>query len=72
MMQALVWVGTALSLAGIAGLFWCILLVRRARRDGLDEAAMRARLQRIVALNLGALAVSALGLMVVVAGIVLG
>ena len=71
-MQALVWVGTALSLAGIAGLFWCILLVRRARRDGLDEAAMRARLQRIVALNLGALAVSALGLMVVVAGIVLG
>ena len=70
-MPVMVWVGTALSLAGIAGLFWCILLVRRARRAGLDEAAMRARLQRIVAVNLGALAVSALGLMLVVAGIVL-
>lgn len=71
-MEALVWIGAAVSLCGIAGLAWCIAAVLRARRAGLDDAALRARLQRIVAWNFGALAVSALGLMLVVVGIFLG
>lgn len=70
-MPFLVLAGSALSLMGIAALFWCILLVRRARRAGLDEDAMRRALQRVVAVNLGALGVSALGLMLVVVGIML-
>ena len=44
----------------------------RARRAGLDEGAMRARLQQIVTYNLGALGVSVLGLMMVILGIFLG
>jgi hypothetical protein len=72
MMQALIWVGAALTVVGLAGLVWCILLARRAKRAGLDDAAMRAALQRVVTINLAAVGVSALGLAAVVAGILLG
>ena len=71
-MEALVWIGAAMSLAGIGGLLWCILAVARARRAGLEDAALRARLQQVVAWNLAALGVSALGLMLVVVGLFLG
>lgn len=71
-MEALVWIGTSVSLAGVAGILGCIVAVARARRAGLDDAALRARLQRIVAWNLGALLVSALGLMLVITGLFLG
>ncbi len=70
-MEWLIWSGTALSLGGIVGLFRCIQLAMRARRAGLEEAAMRNRLQQIVRLNLGALAVSVIGLMMVILGIFL-
>ncbi|MGQ0564553.1 MAG: hypothetical protein ACT4OK_05715 [Gemmobacter sp.] len=70
-MTALVWIGAALALAGVAGLVWCILLALRARRSGLDDDTMRSALQRVVVLNMAALGVSALGLMCVVAGIIL-
>jgi len=64
--------GAALSLIGLIGLIWCIVSGIRVRRAGLDDGAMRARLQKLVAVNLGALMVSVLGLMVVVVGIFLG
>jgi hypothetical protein len=71
-MQALIWAGAALTVAGMVGLVYCILRASRARRAGLDDAAMRAELQRVVAINLGAVGLSALGLAAVVAGILLG
>ncbi len=71
-MQALIWVGAALTLAGVAGLGYCILRASRAKRQGLDDAAMRAELQRVVTINLAAVGLSALGLAAVVAGILLG
>lgn len=71
-MGVMIWVGAVLALAGLAGILGCILSVVRARRRGLSDAQMRAHMQRIVAWNLGSLAVSALGLMAVVVGIVLG
>ncbi|RVT85926.1 hypothetical protein DXV76_05865 [Rhodobacteraceae bacterium CCMM004] len=71
-MAALIWIGTAVSLAGLAGLVGCILAALKARRAGLDDAAMRARLQRLVAWNMGALGLSVLGLMLVVVGLFLG
>lgn len=71
-MDWLIWIGAAISLAGVAGLVWCILLATRARRAGLSDEEMRARLQRVVMLNMAALGVSALGLMCVVLGILLG
>lgn len=70
-MTAVIWIGAALALLGVAGLIWCVMLALRAKREGLTGAAMQARLQRVVALNMGALAVSALGLMMVVVGVIL-
>jgi hypothetical protein len=70
-MTALIWAGAVLSLAGVGGLLWCIILALKARRAGLTDDAMRARLQHIVTLNMAALGISALGLMLVVAGILL-
>ncbi len=70
-MEALIWIGAALTLAGVVGLGWCIRMAVKARSAGLADDAMRAALQRVVTLNMAALGVSALGLMAVVAGILL-
>ena len=70
-MDWLIWIGAAVSLGGIAGLLRCIQLALRVRKSGMDSTAMRARLQQIVTFNLAALGVSALGLMLVVTGILL-
>ncbi|MBS0565708.1 MAG: hypothetical protein JSR87_14930 [Proteobacteria bacterium] len=71
-MAGLIWAGTAVTLAGLGGLVWCIVTIARARRAGLDDAALKARLQRVIAYNMAALFLSAIGLMMVVAGIILG
>ncbi|EKX55858.1 hypothetical protein V6Z72_18705 [Cereibacter sphaeroides] len=71
-MEWMIWIGALISLAGVGGLVWCIWLALQARQSGLDDAAMRERLQRVVVLNVAALGVSALGLMCVVMGILLG
>lgn len=71
-MQGLIWGGAALTLVGLIGLVYCILRAARAKRTGLDDAAMRAELQRVVVINLAAVGVSALGLAAVVTGILLG
>jgi hypothetical protein len=70
-MEVLIWVGAAISLAGVAGLIWCIVMAMRARNSGLPEEEMRVALQKVVVFNMGALGVSALGLMLVVLGIFL-
>lgn len=71
-MDWLIWIGTVLTLAGVAGLGLCIWQALGARKAGQDEAEMQRRLRRVMALNLGALGLSALGLAMVVAGIFLG
>ena len=71
-MTALVWIGAALAVLGLAGLVYCIAVAIRARRAGLEGSAMEARLRKLVAWNLGALAVSTLGLMLVILGVFLG
>ena len=67
----LTWAGAAVSLAGVGLLVWCILQAMKARRAAADEEALKARLQALAAVNMGALAVSAMGLMMVVIGITL-
>lgn len=71
-METLVWLGAALSLCGLAGLIWSIWRVWRARRAGLEDAALRAAVQKVMPVNAAALMLSVLGLMLVVAGILLG
>jgi heme exporter protein D len=71
-MQAMIWAGAGLTVIGLLGLGYCIFRAVRARRAGLDDIAMRAELQRVVAINLAAVGISALGLAAVVAGVLLG
>lgn len=72
MFDLLVWAGAALSVAGLIGLFWCILYVIKARRKALDDEALRAVVQKVLPYNLGALFLSVIGLMLVMVGIFLG
>ncbi len=71
-MEMLIWIGALISLVGVAGLVGCVMAAARARREKLEEEAMKSRLQVLVAWNMGALAVSAIGLMMVMIGILLG
>ena len=68
----LVWSGAAVSVLGLMGLIWCIIKVRAAKKAGLGDEAMRATLQSVIPLNLGALFLSVIGLMMVMLGIFLG
>lgn len=70
-MGMLVWIGAMVSLLGVIGLVWCVIYVMRLRRAELEDAEMRARMQKAVLVNFAALAVSTLGLMMVIMGIVL-
>lgn len=72
MFEIMIWIGVALSLAGMGGLVWCILRVLRARRAGLQDAELRAVLQSVLPWNLGALFLSVIGLMLVMLGIAFG
>lgn len=68
----LIWIGVALTVVGLCALIWCIITVIRVRRQGLEEQAFRDRLRGVMVVNMGALAVSALGLMAVALGAILG
>lgn len=68
----LVWFGVLLTLAGLAGLVWCIRQALVIRRMKADPDAQRQALARLLPVNLGSLLLSALGLMAVVTGILLG
>lgn len=70
-MEILVWIGAVVTLAGFAGIVWTIVAVSRARKAGLDDAALRARLNAVLPLNIGALFLSFLGLILVVVGVIL-
>ena len=65
----LIWGGAAVTLLGVVGLGWCVVYGLRLRKAGLDDAALRRALQRAVAMNMGALFLSVIGLMLVILGI---
>jgi len=64
--------GAILTLLGLVGIVLSAVKVLKARRAGLDDDALRDRLQRVMLLNMGALFVSVIGLMMVILGIFLG
>lgn len=70
-MTLLVILGAALVAAGLGGLAYCIRTGFAIRRDKPPPDLARARLQRLVAVNLGSVGLAALGLALVVAGVML-
>lgn len=67
----LIWIGAALSVLGMVGIIVSIVMVTKAKRAGLEDTEMRARISKILPLNMGALFVSMIGLMMVIVGIIL-
>ena len=70
-MEILIWIGAAISIAGLLGLVWCIVQVARAKRNKLSDQDMREQIQKVVPINMAALFLSVIGLMLVVIGILL-
>ena len=70
-MEILIWIGTALTVAGILGLLWCVKLVLAIKKRNLPDADTKTAMQRVIALNMAALFISAIGLMMVVVGVIL-
>lgn len=70
-MEILVYIGTAFAILGLLGIGWSVIKVTRLRRAGLDDDTLKARLHKVLPLNLGALMLSLLGLVLVVVGVLL-
>lgn len=70
-MEILIPIGSFVALLGLLGLGYCIWLAVSAKRADLPEDEMKARLQKVVALNMAAMGLSAMGLMMVVIGVLL-
>lgn len=70
-LDALIWGGAALTLIGLVLLVWCIFKVIGAKRAGLSDEDLRAAVQKVIPLNLGALLMSMFGLMLVIVGVFL-
>lgn len=64
-------IGITLTVLGLAGIVWTIVAVARARRSGLDDEALRGRMQRILPVNIAALMMSLMGLGAVVVATIL-
>lgn len=71
-MEIVIWIGAALSVIGLFGIGYSIIAVARAKRAGLDDEELRARIAKILPVNLIALFVSMIGLMAVIVGVILG
>jgi hypothetical protein len=70
-MQALALLGLVLAVFGLGGLGWCIAQGLKIRRAGLPPAEIHARLHRMLAINIGSVGLAALGLAMLVAGLLL-
>ena len=70
-MEILIWIGSILSILGLIGLLWCIKTVIKAKKLADSDEELRNSLQKVVPLNMAALFLSAIGLMLVILGIML-
>lgn len=68
----MIWIGAGLTVLGLAGIIYSMVLVTMAKRANLSDEDMRTRLGKILPLNLGTLFLSMIGLMMVIVGLMLG
>lgn len=70
-MNWLVIVGVVLSLIGLGGLILSMIRAARIKRDGGEGPEVQAKFQKLIALNMGSLFLSVIGLMCVVFAVIL-
>ena len=64
-------IGVITTLLGLIGLVYCMFHAYRAKRAGLTGEALTNHLRRLVAVNMAAFLLSALGLAIVLVAILL-
>ena len=70
-MEVLIPIGALASLLGLIGLGYCIFSGIRIKRSGADLKSVAPQLQKLISINFASVGLSALGLMMVVVGILL-
>jgi hypothetical protein len=70
-MDWLIIIGAILAVLGLVGLVVSLLRVVGAKRAGLGDEALKQAVARAMPLNMGSFALSAIGLMMVVVGVIL-
>lgn len=71
-MTVVVILGAVLTLLGLGGLGYCVRVGLSIRRGGMPAEAAKSRLNRLVAVNLGSVALATVGLAIIAAGVILG
>lgn len=70
-METMIYAGIVVTLVGLVGLIYCIAKAYKARKTGLTGTNLTAHLKTLVAINLISFFLSAIGLALVVVGILL-
>lgn len=70
-MDQMVFIGVLCTGLGIIGLMYCVFKAYTAKKKGLIGPALTAQLKRLVVINLVSLFLSAIGLALVIIGILL-
>ena len=71
-MTVMIWIGAAMTLAGLAGIFWCIRKASWLKRAELDDATIRAELNKLIFGHMAAIGSAFLGIGLLVVGLLLG
>lgn len=70
-MDSMIFSGIAITALGLIGLIYCIVKAFKARKADLKGAELTTHLKRLVAVNLASFFLSAIGLAMVIVGILL-
>ena len=70
-MNWLIILGVIVTCIGLGLLLYTIAWIWRAKKQGASDTEMKTQLQAAIAWNLGAMGCSAIGLMIVVLGVLL-
>lgn len=70
-MEWLVIVGAVIAFLGLIGLVMSGLQVVKAKKAGLEDEALKGAVKKAMVLNMGALMLSAFGLIMVIVGVIL-
>lgn len=71
-MNAFLWIGTLMTVSGLAGLAWCIRKAAWLKTADITNDEATAELRKLVPANVAAVGVAFMGLAVLVVGLVLG
>lgn len=70
-MEILIYIGTILALAGLAGLGYCIRKAVALRHEAKNGVDVTQQLQGLAGINMAALGAAAIGLAMIVVGMLL-